>query len=156
MDAVIRQITGKVMTRANSYPLGYSDDEALRLARQAALLQDLTEDVFRRAGIVSGMQVLDLGSGVGDVSFLAARMVGPSGSVLGIERNASSVKAASQRAEKLGVRNVRFEAVDLESFGGRGAEHGKQAANDLSGRWTAAPHYDRRDACREWSGLRGL
>ena len=107
---------GKVMTRASNYPLGYSDDEALRLARQATLLQDLTEDVFRRAGIVSGMQVLDLGSGVGDVSFLAARMVGPSGSVLGIERNASSVEAASQRAEKLGVRNVRFEAVDLESF----------------------------------------
>jgi len=116
MDAAIRQIMGKVMTRANSYPLGYSDDEALRLARQATLLQDLTEDVFRRAGIVSGMQVLDLGSGLGDVSLLAARMVGPSGSVLGIERNASSVEAASQRAEKLGVRNVRFEAVDLESF----------------------------------------
>jgi ubiquinone/menaquinone biosynthesis C-methylase UbiE len=104
------------MTGASSYPLGYSEDEAPRLARQAALLEDLTEDVFRRAGIISGMRVLDLGSGVGDVSFLAARIVGPSGTVLGIERNALSVETASQRAEKAGVCNVRFEMADLESF----------------------------------------
>jgi ubiquinone/menaquinone biosynthesis C-methylase UbiE len=62
------------------------------LATQAAFFEDLTGDVFQRAGIGMGMQVLDLGCGVGDVSFLAAGMVGAAGTVLGIDRNASSIQ----------------------------------------------------------------
>jgi ubiquinone/menaquinone biosynthesis C-methylase UbiE len=50
---------------------------------QAGLIRDLTADVLRRAGIGPGMRVLDIGCGVGDVSLLAADMVGPSGFVLG-------------------------------------------------------------------------
>ena len=49
------------MSDSSSYSLGYTENEALRLARQAAHLEDLTADVLRRAGIGSGMQVLDLG-----------------------------------------------------------------------------------------------
>jgi cyclopropane fatty-acyl-phospholipid synthase-like methyltransferase len=55
----------------SSYPLGYSEDEARRLAAQGAFFEDLTGDVLHRAGIGPGMHVLDLGCGVGDVSFLA-------------------------------------------------------------------------------------
>ena len=58
---------------ANSYPLGYTNDEARRLAMQAVYLEDLTADVLRRAGVGTGMHVLDLGCGVGDVSLLVAR-----------------------------------------------------------------------------------
>jgi cyclopropane fatty-acyl-phospholipid synthase-like methyltransferase len=54
------------------YPLGYSENEARRLAAQAALFEDLTEDMLRRADLYAGMQVLDVGCGVGDVSLLAA------------------------------------------------------------------------------------
>jgi hypothetical protein len=61
------------------YPLGHSENEARRLADQATLFEDLTEDVLRRAGLRPGMGVLDLGCGVGDVSLLAARMVGGRG-----------------------------------------------------------------------------
>jgi hypothetical protein len=50
----------------NDYPLGHSESEARRLAEQAALFEDLTEDVLRRAGIQPGMLILDLGRGVGD------------------------------------------------------------------------------------------
>jgi hypothetical protein len=46
------------------------------LAAQATFFEDLTGDVLRRAGIGPGMHVLDLGCGVGDVSFLAGGMVG--------------------------------------------------------------------------------
>ncbi len=76
-------------SESDSYPLGYSEDEAGRLANQGAFLEDLTADVLRRAGIESGMEVLDLGCGVGDVSVLAATMVGEFGAVLGIDRAAS-------------------------------------------------------------------
>ena len=104
------------MSESCSYPLGYSKDEARRLASQAAFFEDLTADVLRRAGIGSGMKVLDLGCGVGDVSILAARMVGECGAVLGIDRAASSVETARRRAAALGARNVRFETTELDAF----------------------------------------
>jgi ubiquinone/menaquinone biosynthesis C-methylase UbiE len=99
-----------------SYPLGYSELEARRLAEQGALLEDLTAEVFRRAGLREGMTVLDIGCGVGDVSLLAARLVGPKGAVLGIDRAASSVQTARGRATALGVAHARFEQADLASF----------------------------------------
>jgi ubiquinone/menaquinone biosynthesis C-methylase UbiE len=105
-----------VMSESGSYPLGYTEDEAHRLAKQAAFFEDLTEDVLRRAGIGRGMQVLDLGCGVGDVSLLAARLVGAAGEVVGIDRNDSSVEAARRRAAAVGVRNVQFETAQLGTF----------------------------------------
>jgi len=104
------------MSRAQDYPLGYSELEARRLAEQAALLEGLTAEVFRRAGLRAGMTVLDIGSGVGDVSLLAARLVGPKGAVLGIDRAASSVQTANGRATALGINHVRFEQADLDRF----------------------------------------
>ena len=104
------------MSRPEDYPLGYSELEARRLAEQGALLEDLTADVFRRAGLRHGMTVLDVGCGVGDVSLLAARLVGPKGAVLGIDRAASSVQTARGRATALGVAHARFEQADLVSF----------------------------------------
>jgi protein-L-isoaspartate O-methyltransferase len=104
------------MSKPQEYPLGYSEDEARRLAEQAALLEELTADVLRRAGLGLGMQVLDIGCGVGDVSFLAASMVGTEGSVLGVDRSASSVETARVRASSRGVHNVIFEESELAAF----------------------------------------
>src|SRR5262249_2540853 len=67
------------------YALGYSESEFHRLEFQGGLFRDFTEDVLLRAGLAPGMQVLDAGCGVGDVSLLAADLVGPSGTVLGID-----------------------------------------------------------------------
>jgi len=104
------------MNAQQDYPLGYSDREAKRLASQAAMLEELTADVFRRAGLRPGMNVLDLGCGVGDVSLLAARIVGASGSVLGVDRAASSLQTAARRAASAGVSNARFAEADLATF----------------------------------------
>jgi len=104
------------MTDAKDYPLGYSEQEARRLAEQGALLEELTATVFQRAGLRAGMRVLDIGCGVGDVSLLAARLVGPQGAVLGIDRADSSVETARQRARVLGVGHARFEQSDLATF----------------------------------------
>lgn len=104
------------MSESKDYPLGYSEQEARRLADQGALLEDLTEDVLRRAGLRQGMQVLDIGCGVGDVSLLAARMVGSDGAVLGIDKALSSVETARRRVASLGVKNARFEESDLAIF----------------------------------------
>jgi tRNA A58 N-methylase Trm61 len=81
----------------DAYLFGRSAAELQRLARQAALVEPETEELFLRAGITAGMQVLEIGSGAGDVAMLVGRMIRPDGSVLGIERSADSVGLAAGR-----------------------------------------------------------
>src|SRR5215510_4374556 len=54
---------------SDTYVMGHDDRERRRLVLQASILDPITEQLFRRAGISSGMNVLDIGCGVGDVSF---------------------------------------------------------------------------------------
>jgi 2-polyprenyl-3-methyl-5-hydroxy-6-metoxy-1,4-benzoquinol methylase len=100
-------------TNALDYLLGHSDAELHRLRVQAELLDDLTEDMLRRAGIAAGMHVLDLGTGAGDVALLAARMVGPTGRVLGVDRATEAVETAWRRSAAAGSAPVSFEVADL-------------------------------------------
>ena len=53
------------------YILGHSEAEILRLQTQAKILGPITERLLQRAGIRTGMRVLDVGSGAGDVAMLA-------------------------------------------------------------------------------------
>jgi SAM-dependent methyltransferase len=62
------------------------------------------------------MRVLDIGCGVGDVSLLAARIVGKAGSVLGVDRASSSVETARRRAASLGVTNLHFAKADAATL----------------------------------------
>jgi ubiquinone/menaquinone biosynthesis C-methylase UbiE len=89
--------------------LGHAPDELDRLIAQAA--SSATSP--RRAGVGPGMRVLDLGCGTGDVSFLASRLVGPTGTVIGVDRSAEAVAAAEGRARQAGLINVSFAVADL-------------------------------------------
>ena len=100
-------------TPTTQYPLGSADAEHERLIRQAKWLAPYTERFFRDAGIGPGHRVLDLGSGVGDVALLAARLVGPSGEVVGIERDARSISRARARVAEACVLNVSFTQSDV-------------------------------------------
>lgn len=101
---------------AASYALGHSEQELARLERQGQLFSTETRDVLYRAGIRSGMNVLDVGSGIGDVSLVAAEMVGPKGSVLGIDNAADALPMARARAARLKYDWVKFSQADLHSF----------------------------------------
>ncbi|HEX6508383.1 MAG TPA: methyltransferase domain-containing protein, partial [Chloroflexota bacterium] len=79
----------------------------------AVRIAPLTERFFHEAGIASGQRVLDLGSGLGDVAMLAARIVGPSGEVVGLERDSRSIARAKARAAGAGLRNVSFIESDV-------------------------------------------
>jgi 2-polyprenyl-3-methyl-5-hydroxy-6-metoxy-1,4-benzoquinol methylase len=98
------------------YVLGHSAEELNRLIDQARLFGELTEDVFVRAGIGPGMRVLDVGCGAGDVSFLLARMVGPSGGVVGVDRSEDAVAMANARAQAMGLAQVSFCQGELEDI----------------------------------------
>ena len=96
----------------SNYALGSTDAEHERLTRQAALLAPCTERFFREAGIGSGQRVLDIGSGVGDVAMLAAQLVGPSGEVVGIERDPRSIVRARARVADARLSHVTFIECD--------------------------------------------
>ena len=85
------------------YILGHSDSEIRRLVLQATILRPLTERLLLDAGLAPGMRVLDVGCGVGDVAMLAASIVGPTGSVVGLDREETAVRAAEQRAAAAGL-----------------------------------------------------
>jgi hypothetical protein len=101
-----------------SYALGSTDGEQERLIRQAARFAPLTERLFRDAGVGPGQRVLDLGSGMGDVAMLVARIVGRSGEVIGVEREARSIERAQVRVAEAGLRNVSFVQCDASELPG--------------------------------------
>lgn len=90
------------------YALGHSDAELDRLQRQARVFEPITRRFFLEAGIAEGMRVLDVGSGAGDVAFLAAALVGPRGEVIGTDTSATALATARRRAAESGLRNVTF------------------------------------------------
>jgi len=60
-----------------------------------------------------GMRVLDIGSGMGDVAMLAARCVGSTGAVVGLDIDDASVDTARERVEVSGLTNVEFRNADV-------------------------------------------
>jgi ubiquinone/menaquinone biosynthesis C-methylase UbiE len=94
------------------YVLGHSDHEIDRLKAQARIMEPITRRILVDAGIAPGMRVLDVGSGAGDVSFLAADLVGDSGEVVGVDLVPAVVELARARAEERSLRNVSFRAGD--------------------------------------------
>ena len=103
------------MAASNSGPylLGSTDAEHQRLIRQSEILNPFTERLFHDAGLGPGQRVLDIGSGLGDVSMLAARLVGTNGAVVGVDRDASIIAKAKVRVMDAGLRNVEFVESEL-------------------------------------------
>lgn len=100
-------------------PVGIGDleNEVRRLELRATLLRDLTEDAVRQAGIERGMRVLDLGCGSGDTSLLIAKLVGPSGLVVGVDPSEEAIDFAERRATVAGQCYwARFISADLNAF----------------------------------------
>jgi SAM-dependent methyltransferase len=95
------------------YPFADRVAEDERLVAQGALFDPLTRRLLERAGLAPGMRVLDLGSGAGNVSRLAAEVVGPRGAVVGIEKDPAAVELARRRTD---AANVEFRVGDAQTL----------------------------------------
>jgi len=101
----------------DNYILGQSAYEYERLTFQAKILRPFTEKFFRFAGVSLGMRVLEIGSGMGDVAFLASEIVGPGGSVLGVDQDCAGLEKARERSRQQGCSSwVSFEGSNLAEF----------------------------------------
>jgi SAM-dependent methyltransferase len=87
---------------------GIGEDEVARLELQGGVLAPGTRVIFAEAGIRPGMRVLDLGCGAGDSTFVAADLVGPGGSVVGLDHSPEALARARLRAARRGLAQVQF------------------------------------------------
>jgi len=94
------------------------DNAAPGWNRQRALLQDWlaepTEAMLDRASIGPGMRVLDLAAGTGDQAFAIARRIG-AGSMLLTDISPVMLRMSAQNLSAAGVRNAKFECLDMEA-----------------------------------------
>ena len=98
------------------YVMGHDDRERRRLALQGAILQPFTEGLLQRAGVTSGMRVLELGCGVGEVTLIAARLVGRHGRVTSLDIDPAAIETARARIEGQGLANVSFVHQSFDEF----------------------------------------
>ena len=68
------------------------------------------------ANLRSGEVVVDIGSGGGLDSFLAAQRVGPTGKVIGVDMTDAMLERATRAAKKAGYTNVEFRKGQAESL----------------------------------------
>lgn len=68
------------------------------------------------AHITAGQRVLDAATGAGDPALTTARVVGPSGSVVGVDHAPQMLEMARQRAKAAGLSNVTFLEGDAQAL----------------------------------------
>ena len=118
----MRQLVKKLNMQvaiANAPPSELDDSgaEVRPLGLRVISVPDLTEDVLRQAGIERGMRVLDLECGAGNASLLIAKLIGPSGLVVGVDRSREAIDVAERRATVAGYCYwTRFVAADPSTF----------------------------------------
>jgi SAM-dependent methyltransferase len=98
---------------AYAISLGYSEEDLKTVPAETVMSLGCGTPVSR-ARLHQGDVVLDLGSGGGLDAFLAARRVGPTGRVIGVDVTPQMVKRAKETAKKSRIANVEFRHASIE------------------------------------------
>jgi arsenite methyltransferase len=98
---------------AKAREIGYSDEE-LAAVPEGANLGLGCGNPLAIVAMKAGEVVVDLGSGAGFDCLLAARQVGATGRVIGIDMTHEMLKKARENAHKVGAANVEFRLGELE------------------------------------------
>ena len=96
--------------------VGYSEEDYAGLPQPTIDSFAGTGWPFEFGKLNPGETVVDLGSGAGFDSLQAARHVGPTGSVTGIDMTQAMVDKAAQSAKEMGLSNVEFKLGYLEEL----------------------------------------
>lgn len=107
--------------RGEQYFLGYRSEEQKRLQEQAEQLAGESGWLFDQVGPLDGCRVVEIGCGPHGCLDALAERVGPSGSVVGVERSEDAVELARQLVAERGLANVKVRHGDGRATG---LEHG--------------------------------
>jgi len=123
-DAVSKSY-GRVAEQATDLTAPRAADAARRIGYEAEQLDAVPEGANLGVGcgnptaidtLQPGEVVVDLGSGAGMDSFLAARAVGPTGKVIGIDMTDAMLEKARANAQTVGYSNVEFRKGFIEAL----------------------------------------
>ncbi|EKD53077.1 MAG: arsenite S-adenosylmethyltransferase [uncultured bacterium] len=107
--------SSNMTVQKQSGEMGYSEDEMLGVPEGSNLGLGCGNPIAI-ASLEEGNVVLDLGSGAGFDSFLAAKKVGDSGKVFGVDMTDEMLEKARENAKKGGITNVEFRKGDIEDL----------------------------------------
>src|SRR5215218_10153757 len=94
------------MSESDQYLLGYREAEQNRLERQALELANESAWMFNHVGVSPGMAVAEIGCGPRSCLDMLADLVGPLGTVTGVERSDDAVPRARAFTASRGLTNV--------------------------------------------------
>ena len=95
--------------------MGYSKEDVLSAPEGANMGLGCGNPVAL-ASLKPGETVVDLGAGGGFDCFLAAKQVGETGKVIGVDMTPDMVTKARMNAEKVGTKNVEFRLGEIENL----------------------------------------
>ena len=104
--------TGRRLTKI----VGYKDEWLIGVSELAIESFAGTGNPFAMGELAAGEHVVDVGSGGGIDSLIAAHMVGPTGRVVGIEMTPAMLEKARAAAAESGVDNVEFREAYMEEL----------------------------------------
>jgi arsenite methyltransferase len=108
-------VAGQRDATAISRELGYTADQT-NAVPQGANLGLGCGNPLAIAGLKRGQRVLDLGSGAGIDTFLAARAVGTGGFVVGVDMTPEMLAKARKNQQRAGYQNVEFRLGEIENL----------------------------------------
>ncbi len=91
-------------------------DDPESLEREAQRHDPLYEELIRRAGILPGSKVLELGVGTAIMAVKLAQRIGSRGRICGIDVNPRMLKVAKEKKRTLGLSNVEFKKMRMEKL----------------------------------------
>ena len=105
------------MPEVDQYFLGYRKAEQERLQRQALELAPESQWLFDQIGVRAGERVVEIGCGPRGCLELLSERVGPTGSVVGVERSEEAVKLAREFVSERKLTNVEVLNGDARATG---------------------------------------
>lgn len=96
--------------------LGYDADEIEGLPSSVTESFCGVGNPLELGELQAGQTVLDLGSGAGLDSILAARRIGPTGKVIGVDMTEAMIEKAGRNARALELRNVEFLHSEIDNI----------------------------------------
>ena len=91
-------------------------DDPESLEREVQRHDPLYEELIRKAGVLPGSSVLELGTGTAVVAVKLVQRIGPMGKMVGIDVNQRMLKMAEEKKHRLGLSNLEFFEMKMEEL----------------------------------------